>query len=551
MAKRVLLAGDVDAIKDFVFETSLLPQIRGGSELLLECEETIRKELKEKHGYEVIYCGGGSFLLEVEDGQAEIVKREIERLYLKTTGAVTVTIVFEDAPLAALPPSGPKDGWARRLVRASEETPQAGDFARRTWALMARLHEAKAAKTIVPFYESFPFGRRCDRCGRRMGAYPDRVEADKTLCPVCELRDRQGRETKKLFHGQEVRGRFNQEFWHEYGGSWTARQPEDLDTLLQTAGRKYLAFFYADGNDIGRLLQKTGSKEEYKALSVALEAGTRQALYQALQEACGHALAYQEVWPFDIVNIGGDDVTLLIQAGYAWEVAVAFLQWFEQEVNRRLRETLRTSWPEGWPERITASCGIAIADVKYPIRYLEHLAADLVKEAKKVAKKDPKIPCSAVTFLWLPSPVASERIEPLIDFYFRYPPRDLPCELTARPYTLEQAKEILEISREAAQWPRTLRHRWAEVLGQGVMTSVNAIHYDMARRTREKGLKMYQTLTQIGKLVVPGGNHTKIPAPIWYQVQRNKETVWRTALLDVLELAELEATRPEVEEEAE
>lgn len=547
MSGKILLAGDVDAIKDFVFETASLPQIRGGSELLLKCEEAIRKEMQEEYGYEVIYCRGGSFLLEVDANKAEEVKRAIEHLYLETTSVATVTIVYEDVSLAEKKAAAPpEDGWAARLVKASQEATRASDFARRTAFLTARMQEAKTRKTAAPFYETFPFGKRCDRCGKRMAAYLDRVEENKVLCPICDLRDRQGRE-KKTVHGQEVRARFNQEFWQAYGSGWTAHQPEDLDILLQTAGRKYLAFLYADGNDIGRLLQRVSSGKDYQGLSQALEEGTKQAVYEAIQAACGEALKEKASWPFEIVNIGGDDVTLLIQAGYAWEVAIQFLERFEERVNRRVREALGDSWPE----RITAACGIAIADVKYPIRYFERLASDLCKEAKKLAKEDSGHPKSAVTFLWLPSPVASERVEPLMSFYSRHPIGDLPCELTVRPYTLEQAKGMMEASREMAKWPRTLRHRWTEALERGVMTSVNTIHYDIARRAGEQGLKMYQTLTQIGKLVVPGGNHTNIPAPIWYRVQKKRETVWRTALLDALELAELEAMRPEVEEEAE
>ncbi|MGB9873176.1 MAG: hypothetical protein ACPLYD_16155, partial [Anaerolineae bacterium] len=90
MTNSVLLAGDVDAIKDFVFETSSLPQIRGGSELLLDCEEAIRGKLSQQYGYKVVYCGGGSFLLEVPSGRVEEIKQAIERLYLDTTGVATV-----------------------------------------------------------------------------------------------------------------------------------------------------------------------------------------------------------------------------------------------------------------------------------------------------------------------------------------------------------------------------------------------------------------------------------------------------------------------------
>ncbi|MGB9872244.1 MAG: Cas10/Cmr2 second palm domain-containing protein [Anaerolineae bacterium] len=384
-----------------------------------------------------------------------------------------------------------------------------------------------------------------------MAAYPDRVESNKALCSVCDRRDGIGREKRKRIHGQDIRGRFNQEFWQACGAHYTAVQPEDLDTLLKSARRKYLAFLYADGNEIGRLLQRARSEQEYQALSRALAKGTKKAVFEAIAKVCGNALKSEEVWPFDIVNVGGDDVTLLFQAGYAWEVAVEFLECFEQEVNQRVRERLASPWQEGGPERITASCGIAIADVKYPMRYFERLASDLLKEAKKLAKRDPANPQSAVTFLWLPTPVASEKAEPLMAFYSRHPIGDLPCELTARPYTLEQAREILKAGQGMARWPRTLRHRWAEALGGGVMTSVNLIHYDIARRPENKRQEIYPSLVQIGKLAAPNGDHIRIPAPIWYQIQKGRETVWRTALLDALELAELAAMRPEVEEEAE
>ncbi len=546
MAENILLAGDVDAINGFVFETSSLPQIRGGSELLLECEEEIREKLRCLYGYKVIYCNGGSFLLEVPLEKAEEVRQAIERLYLTKTGVATVTIVSEDG-FPAPPATTPAYGWAGRIWKATQDAVAAGGFSRKVFALGARMRAAKTQKSCAPFYEAFPFGRRCDRCGKRMAAYADPLEPDKELCSVCHTRDSKGRRRDR----QEVRGKFNQKFWKQCSGKgYQAEQPVDLDTLVREARRGYLAFLYADGNDIGRLLQKVRSEEEYQALSAALAEGTEQALYGALQTVCGQALRNNEHWPFDIVNIGGDDVTLLIQAGYAWEVAVEFLERFEQEVNERVRKALGGSLPDGWT-KITASCGIAIADVKHPIRYLERLATDLLKKAKKVAKADRDNPVSALNFLWLPTPVASESADPLLAYYSRHPTRDLPMELTARPYNLEQARQLLGSVKEIALWPRTLRHHWAEALERGVMVSVNAIHYDIARRSQEKREAIYRTLAQVGKLAAGSNTSTEIPAPIWYQHTDGGQTIWRTALLDALELAELQAMRPDVEEEAE
>ncbi|MBC7225343.1 MAG: hypothetical protein H5T59_13900, partial [Anaerolineae bacterium] len=209
MTEKILLAGDVDAIKEFVFETSSLPQIRGGSELLLECERQIQGPLRTQHGYEVIYCGGGSFLLEIPADRAELVKREIEQLYLKHTLVATVTIVYEETP--PTPVASPPDvtnGWAGRLLRAAQDIPLNGGFAHRMLALGASMREAKAQKLRVPFYEAFPFGKRCDRCGKRMAACQDPVEEDKWLCPVCERRSSKGRQ-----QDQAIRGKFNRAFW--------------------------------------------------------------------------------------------------------------------------------------------------------------------------------------------------------------------------------------------------------------------------------------------------------------------------------------------------
>ncbi len=529
MSDYILMAGDVDAIREYVFETSSLPQIRGGSELLQECEEEIRK----RYGSYVLYCGGGSFLLQVPPSEAERIRREIEHVYLKQILVATVTIVYEQH----MPPSEeprPEGSWAQRIRNAATSMPLDGGFAQRMLFLNARIREAKGEKTIAPFYEAFPFGKRCERCGKRMTSAREPIEDGKALCLVCQRRDDKGRKRKG-----EIRGKFNQEFWNQYGKNRTADQPDDLDHLVASARRKYLAFFYADGNDIGGLLQKAKTSEDYKQISQALKQGTQDALFESLEAVCGAALEREGYWPFDIINIGGDDVTVLIQAGYAWDLAVEFLKHFEDEVSQRLPENLKAEW------RPTASCGILIADVKYPVRYMERLATDLLKQAKKRAKEDPQNPKSTINFLWLPSPVASDRVEPLLSIYR--------CggevELTARPYTLDEAQRIRDLIPQVARWPRTTRHRWAEALERGVFQSLSFIQYDIARE--RGGKEKIATLEQAGEILSGRGERPIPGLRIWYQTFKNQTIIWHTPLLDILELAELHSMRPNVEEEEE
>ncbi len=529
MSNYILMAGDVDAIREYVFETSALPQIRGGSELLQECE----KEIQEKYGSYVLYCGGGSFLLQVPPSEAERIRREIEHIYLKKTLVATVTIVYEQH----MPPSEeprPEGSWTQRIRNAAASVPLDGGFAQRMLFLNARIREAKREKTIAPFYEAFPFGKRCERCGKRMASAREPIEDGKALCLVCQRRDDKGRKRKK-----EIRGKFNQEFWDQYRKNRTADQPDDLDHLVASARRKYLAFFYADGNDIGGLLQKAKTPEDYKPISQALKEGTKEALFESLEIVCGMALDREGYWPFDIINIGGDDVTVLIQAGYAWDLAVEFLRRFEDKVGSRLPEKLKPEW------RPTASCGILIADAKYPIRYMERLATDLLKRAKKRAKEDPENLRSTVDFLWLPSPVASDKVEPLMSIYRR----GEGMELTARPYTLDEAQRIRELIPQVARWPRTTRHRWAEALERGVLPSLSFIQYDLARE--RGGKEKIVTLEQAGEILIERGERPITGLRIWYQTPKNQIAIWHTLLLDILELAELHAMRPDVEEEEE
>jgi hypothetical protein len=533
----VLLHGDADAIKEYVFETSSLPQICGGSQLLVECEEGVKERLQTFGGSE-IYCSGGSFLFALPSDQAEAAKRAVERVYLEKTGAATVTVVYEQNLPPDPPDSPPTGSWAQRLWQAylvqdgDNKTPPT-PFARRIAFLAGQLREAKAQKGQAPFWEAPSFGLRCDLCGKRVAAqiWHSPEGEEKRLCPVCWTRYEAGR------GGGQFNDRFQE--WAEHQGlTIAAKRPVDLDHLVQSArSHQYLAFLYADGNDIGGLFQRVSDEEELQGLSKILRGAAEEALFEALGTVCGQALRSADYWPFEIIHIGGDDVTLLIQAGYAWEVAVEFLEWFEQKVNQGLLDRIRrlADW------KITASVGIAVADSKYPIRYLENLAADVLKKAKRRAKEDPYSPCSTVNFLWLPNPVAAESADPLLAYYELR--KDV--ALTTRPYTLEQSRSLVALVEQAAKMPRSLRHRWAEALERGLFVSLNTVYYDIARRKVEERsvfqdfLQALGTLTSVQDVEEP-------PAPLWkYDTSAEK---WRTALLDVLELAELRATRPDVEE---
>lgn len=535
MNEKILLSGDVDAIKEYVFETSYLPQIRGGSQLLINCEESVEKLIDESGGNK-IYCGGGSFLFWVPHEKAESLKKTINRIYMENTGAATITVAIEREFVTLRDPS-PLTGWALRLWQASDvKGDPGGGFAFRASLIGANLREEKTQKKTAPFHEALPFAKRCDCCGKRMASEEilrsplGEIREVLRACKICHMKHQTGGKT-----ADKIRGKFNQDFsdfMKSRDQQITASQASDLENLTQGMKRTHLAFIYADGNEIGCLLKKNGRDEkEYQTISRGLTEGTKKALFEALFKVCGPTLSDHDkknYWPFEIVTIGGDDIMVLIQACFAWELAVEFLDNFEKYVKELIKQD------------VTASCGIAIADVKYPVRYLRVLAEGSLKRAKKKAKEDSQK--SAIDFIWLPNPVLSESVEELTRYY-----NHKNISLIARPYSLEEAKTINRLVERAIDLPSSQRHLWGEALERGVSTSRNVIFYNIARMKEDKRNEFKDFLKDVTDLAAPQG----WKEPIWVERNDGETKKHYTALLDVLELAELRAMRKDKERKEE
>ena len=219
MNKNALLSGDVDAIKEFVFETSFLPQIRGGSQLLIDCETEIKEYVRGVNGGKTIYCEGGSFLIEMPSGEIENAKRDIENIYLKRTHTATVSLASEQEILPLEKPrlldlDGYKqlDRFASRIfVAATKPEFKKDSYGLRTSFLSEKVRESKLKKRNAPFWEALPFGDRCDCCGKRMASEVVTLKAETReilmVCRVCQNKHDRGRS------GDEgTRGKFNEAF---------------------------------------------------------------------------------------------------------------------------------------------------------------------------------------------------------------------------------------------------------------------------------------------------------------------------------------------------
>lgn len=506
MSAKVLLMGDVDAIKEYVFESSRLPQIRGGSDLLMECEERIRRRITEAGG-NVLIARGGFLLAEVPSNQCSTLIRDIHQIFASHTLAATITLVCEKGSPPPHSPINSITGWAGRLHRAS--THLRDPFPRRVAFLAARLRAAKESRETFPFWESILFGRKCAICARRTAT--ELLPTPGEILPACEVCSKRHRVGSRARSG--IRKEWDRWYRWVAGKPFPGDPPHDLEELVHGDPHGRLAFIYADGNDMGSRLMRVQTPQEYQELSRSIYKATRLAVFRALRDALGNWDG--PFWPFELINIGGDDITLLIQAQYALDFAISFLDHFERLL-----------------PGLTASCGIMIAHRKYPIRYFEALAADLLKDAKARAKENsPSV--SALQFLWLPEPIAAEESGRFLQRY-RYAHGRATLQLTVRPYTLDQARRLYELARRLSELlPRSQRHQWAEALTHGVLPSVNFIRYQIARMPVEQQKALNQILDESQTLA--GGSPT---AGLSFWVQKGTST-WITSLMDILECAEL------------
>lgn len=216
-------------------------------------------------------------------------------------------------------------------------------------------------------------------------------------------------------------------------------------------GTKWLAVIHADGNGLGTIFLnfdkhlplehspdgKTLKNEAdarkyidaYRKFSIALDICTL--------NAAGFALEYfQKSWreknqektgidtselPFIPLILGGDDLTVLCDGGYAVRFAKDFLERFEQETTRldergnfrEITEHLRieingtekeiipfiarNANPKG-AERLGSAAGIAIVKPHYPFHSAYTIAESLLRSAKQVKIKVPAVPCSALDY---------------------------------------------------------------------------------------------------------------------------------------------------------
>lgn len=165
----------------------------------------------------------------------------------------------------------------------------------------------------------------------------------------------------------------------ELSATWPGHAFTDLKDDIDSDG--WTALIHADGNKVGKLITQIadhGDVEMYHSVSEALENATRTALADAMTMTAGEIPARPWVLP---LIVGGDDITVIVDAAYALPFAANYLTAFERRTaaDPVLKQLAEATLGHG---HLTASAGVVASKAATPFS----LVYELVEAVTNVAK---------------------------------------------------------------------------------------------------------------------------------------------------------------------
>ncbi|MEG4998175.1 type III-B CRISPR-associated protein Cas10/Cmr2 [Microcoleus sp. B4-D4] len=368
---------------------------------------------------------------------------------------------------------------------------------------------------------------------------------------------------------------------------WGDNNPEDVEiaqslTQLGSVSNGFVAYIYADGNNMGGYIQKITTPQKYQEFSEDVDNATRYAVFQALAEHLhprqlkgnnkSESTLPDGAWihPFEIITIGGDDIILIVPADRALAIAKTIGEQFEQILLRQVQipnveikgdyQTQPSEKPIDLSKchrylsqnagttncQLSTSIGVLIADYKTPIYYAKKLYEQLLKSAKKRAKdlKKHGYCGGTVDFLVMKSVTAiSSSIE---DFRKEALTKDSPqkLKLYAAPYTLHEIGGLIESVKalKQADFPKSQLYQIRSFLEQGKNTTILNYRYFRTRLKDGNSEILKKEFEEAWCKPKDPENNGNL-APWMSVIEENKrtvyETIWRE-IVDIYDFIELE-----------
>lgn len=361
---KYVIALDTDRIKQYVFATDALKEIRGASALFdeLNREETERIVKANDAEYRTelhnVYANGGSamFVISTEDRAKQIIQ-QVQETYKQKTITGSITGIFAQLP----------ETWTALKDPCLETIKKIG----------LQLRMAKDSNPEFQSLVSHALLRTCDSCKREY-AEKESKEEDTTalVCESCLKKRSKDQKIKKNIQDEiahlrkhpEQQAPSTQRLWDRLLFGLKDQLADDRPGQFDDLGKmsspsNYFALIYADGNSMGAALDKCASLQDIHDFSTSVDGAIYNAAIRALHQH--PKLKAGDAFPFDVLLLGGDDLVIVTTAESAMRIATNIAKEFYTETGGK-----------------TLAVSVILAHAKYPFGALLSLAESALKFAK-------------------------------------------------------------------------------------------------------------------------------------------------------------------------
>lgn len=356
------------------------------------------------------------------------------------------------------------------------------------------------------------------------------------------------------------------------------KEARDLEHIGNNANN-FVAFIYADGNNMGGYIKGIKTPQEYMDFSRDVFEATEESVYRALAEHLhpqelnsltkSNAENYegQIVHPFEIITIGGDDVWLIVPANKALEISHTIGVEFEKillnkgdKYKLKNSETIAKSThchryidkdKKTEPSEciLSTSIGVLITSNNTPIYYADRLVSQLLKSAKKKAKllkQDDRykfhggtvdfLVLKAVTMIY--SDLNAFRESGLVKIRGKDK-----LKLYATPYTFHELAGLIDTAKalKEAEFPRSQLYQIRSLLERGKNTAMLNYRYFRVRLNPTEKQELLEEHFEQAWCDAKTNNGNLAP---WMSVieenqKASYETIWRE-IVDIYPFIEVE-----------
>lgn len=341
-----------------------------------------------------------------------------------------------------------------------------------------------------------------------------------------------------------------------------AQDVDDIGAASRGRASGFVGMIYADGDRVGQRIATLHTPDKFAQFSQDLSRAAQEAVFRALGK---HLIPCEKnehtcIHPFEIITIGGDDLLLLVPGDKALEIATTIAYEFEtgitdDKTTRQVGRYQGTIEPDftSYTPNIGISAGVVIAPENTPIFFMQKLAEDLLKNAKKLSKT--KQSGGAIDFMILKSiTMVTDQLDTFRRKAYKVgkPSQNgISAEFTARPFLWTEMAGLLATVRELkkARLPRSQLYRINEVVQDKnnpspVFPSILEFLYTSVRQEPE----VRTALQQLREQWRPGENEQQNPATPWLKKTRETKeygtiTYWETFWPDIVEIYDFVAQK--------